>query len=58
MLLAYGTQDLHRMLSTPASAAAAAKWLVRSGTLGQFAVATEIEEEAQEQWAPFNKAEN
>ena len=38
---AAGTNDLHRMLTTPKGAKAATKWLILTGLLGQFLLASE-----------------
>lgn len=36
-----GTNDLHRMLTTPKGAKAATKWLIQTGLLGQYSLANE-----------------
>ena len=41
----YSTERLDEMLSRPAAAAYAARWLVNSGAMEQFRVVKEIEEE-------------
>ncbi len=38
---AAGTNDLHRMLTTPKGAKVATKWLILTGLLGQFSLASE-----------------
>jgi len=48
-----GTERLDEILSRPASAAHAARWLVASGVLNQFRVAREIEEEDDSQFTAF-----
>ena len=40
-----GTENLEKMLTTPASAKAAARWLISCALLPQFNVAKEIGEE-------------
>jgi len=52
-----GTERLDEMLSQPASAKHAARWLVRSGAMKQFRVAREIEREEQELFKSFEKSE-
>jgi len=48
-----GTERLDEVLSRPASAAHAARWLLATGVLGQFKVAREIQEEKAELFTPF-----
>ena len=52
-----GSERLDEILSRPASAAHAARWLVRSGALTQFQVAHEIVEEDTTLFTPFENSE-
>jgi hypothetical protein len=51
-----GTARLDEILSRPASAKHAARWLIRSGVLEQFRVAKEIEEEETDLFFPFEES--
>jgi hypothetical protein len=53
-----GTERLDEILSRPASAAHAARWLVATGALEQFKVAREIREEDTALFAPFTNSED
>ena len=52
-----GTERLDEILSRPASAAYAARWLVATGALEQFKVAREMREEDTALFAPFTNSE-
>ena len=52
-----GTERIDEILSRPACAAHAARWMVRSGAIGQFTVVREIEEEDPSLFAPFEDSE-
>jgi hypothetical protein len=51
-----GTERLDEILTRPASAAHAARWLIRLGIMEQFRVAREIEEEEKALLKPFENS--
>ena len=57
LLVNCGTERLDEILSRPASAKYAARWLVAQGVLGQFRVAKEMEDEQAENFTPFLNCE-
>ena len=57
LLQSCGTERLDEILSRPASAAHAARWLVASGALNQFRVAKEIEEEDVSHFTAFENCD-
>ena len=52
-----GTERLDEILSRPASAKYAARWLIAQGVLDQFRVAKEMENEQTEDFTPFQNCE-
>jgi hypothetical protein len=48
-----GTTELEMILTDPKKVQWAARWLLETGTLGQFTVALEVEKEEMEGWAAF-----
>ena len=52
-----GSERLDEILSRPASAAYAARWLVKSGALAQFRLSNEISEEDISLFTPFEDSE-
>jgi hypothetical protein len=52
-----GTERLDEILSRPASAAHAARWLIASGAMEQFKVTREIQQEKEELFAPFENSD-
>jgi hypothetical protein len=57
LLRCCGSERLDEILSRPASAAHAARWLVRSGAMAQFRVANEIAKEDTTLFSPFENSE-
>ena len=51
-----GTERLDEILSRPAAAAYAARWLVNSGAIEQFRLAKEIEEEDTKGYAQMEES--
>ena len=52
-----GTERLDEILSRPASAAHAARWLIATRVLEQFRVARETQREKVELFAPFTNSD-
>lgn len=57
LLLNCGSERLSEILSQPACAKHAARWLIQSGAMEQFRVAKEVAEEALEGYEAFQEAE-